>query len=134
MTLDGACILVLEDEPVLAMALEDMLLDAGATPVVVDTLAQALATIGQHRFDAAILDVNVHGQMSYPVADTLAESAIPFVFATGYGEALHTSRFAEAPTVTKPYNVFDLLRALEAGIALAKARPSPIDKDLSSDR
>lgn len=110
MELAGKTILVLEDEPIIAMALEDHLQFAGAVPVVAATLAQAHEAVAQQRLDAAILDVNVHGEKSYPVAESLRSQGIPFVFASGYGDTLHGEEFAEAPTVTKPYNL-DGIRA-----------------------
>jgi CheY-like chemotaxis protein len=105
MELAGKTILVLEDEPIIAMALEDHLEFAGAVPVVAATLAQAHEAVERQQLDAAILDVNVHGEKSYAVAESLSARGIPFVFASGYGDTLHQAEFAQVPTVTKPYNL-----------------------------
>ncbi|GGD92279.1 response regulator [Tsuneonella deserti] len=105
MDLEGKTILVLEDEPIIAMALEDHLDIAGAIPVVAATLAQAHEALAEQPLDAAILDVNVHGEKSFPVAESLNSKGIPFVFASGYGDNLHEAAFAKVPTVTKPYNL-----------------------------
>ena len=114
MELAGKTILVLEDEPIIAMALEDHLELAGAVPVMAATLAQAFEAVAGERLDAAILDVNVHGEKSYPVADSLTTRGIPFVFASGYGDTLHEAAYREVPTVTKPYN----LEAIRSAFAL----------------
>jgi CheY-like chemotaxis protein len=111
MNLAGLRILVLEDEPIIAMALEDYLEMAGAFPVVTATLAQAQEAIAVEVIDAAILDVNIHGLKSYPVAESLASRGIPFIFASGYGDTLHGEAFAQVPTVTKPYDLPGLRQA-----------------------
>lgn len=116
MDLAGLTILVLEDEPIIAMALEDHLEVAGAFPVVAATLAQAHEAIAAQAIDAAILDVNVHGQKSYPVAESLTAMGTPFVFASGYGDTLHQGAFPGTPTVTKPYDLAALRHAF-AGIS-----------------
>ncbi|BAK64696.1 putative response regulator receiver protein [Sphingobium sp. SYK-6] len=113
MTMRGLAILIIEDEPILALALEDMLEKAGASPILADTLAEATEMIARQPPDAAILDVNVHGEQSYSVAAALAERRIPFIFATGYGDAMHEDAHAQVPTVAKPYSFRDIERALK---------------------
>ena len=108
MTLDGATILVLEDEPIIGLALEDMLVSLGATVVFASRMEEAHAALEEAKIDGAILDVNVHGHMSYPVAATLSELAIPFIFATGYGDSSHPAEFRAVPTIAKPYSAAEL--------------------------
>jgi CheY-like chemotaxis protein len=110
--LQGLAILVLEDEPVIALTLEDMLLDAGAEPVVAGSLQAADEVLAARQFDAALLDVNVGEASSYKLASKLQARGIPFVFATGYGNALHTPAFTDVPTIAKPYNLSDIEIAL----------------------
>jgi CheY-like chemotaxis protein len=106
-------ILIVEDEPVIGLALEDMLEGVGWEVVgVVSRVAQALDLLQRTAPDVAILDVNLHGETSYPVADALAERNVPYVFATGYGDAEHPERHCHAPTVTKPYSLEDVRLAL----------------------
>ena len=111
MTLDeplkGLRLLVVEDEAMVAMMLEDMLGDLGCEVVGpagsvarAQELAQNEATIA-----AAILDVNLGGLPIYPVAETLRARGVPFVFITGYGSADIDGRFADAPTVQKPFSM-----------------------------
>lgn len=81
----GQRILVVENEGIVAWALEDMLADLGCAVVgPAARVSQALATIDDGPIDAAVLDLNLNGHMSYPVADVLALRGIPFVFLTGY--------------------------------------------------
>jgi DNA-binding response OmpR family regulator len=109
----GKRVLVLEDEPIIGFALEDMLLSLGFDIVDIATrLEDATQAIAAADFDAAVLDVNIHGQRSYPIADALAERDIFYIFATGYGDTEHPLQHRTTPTVTKPYSIDDLRGAL----------------------
>ena len=114
MMLAGQVILILEDEPIIGFALEDMLEERGAKTLFCGSLECARDTLAAERPDGAILDVNIHGERSYPLAETLVERGIPFIFATGYGEALHPPQFAGVPTVSKPYRMSELEAAFAA--------------------
>jgi len=118
--LHGKTILVVEDEPVIALALEDLLLDGGARPLFASTLAEGEAKVAAHALDAALLDVNIHGKQSYPLARILRAHGVPFIFASGYGATVHDAEFAGVPTIAKPYSLADIEGALtEAVNALA---------------
>ena len=104
MNLAGKHVLILEDEPIIAFALEDILIDQGASVVSANSLSEARKTLATENYDFAILDVNLHGEKCYHIAGVLKERAIPFDFATGYGDAEHPEEFAEVPTLTKPYS------------------------------
>jgi CheY-like chemotaxis protein len=109
---------MLEDEPIVALALEDVLLDLGFMDVRVSTtIEQAFREIEDRAPDVAILDVNIHGERSYGVADVLRRLRVPFLFATGYGIAEHPEALRSVPTLTKPYSSEDLGSALAAAIA-----------------
>lgn len=114
MVLSESTIMILEDEAIVSFALEDMLAEAGANTLLAENLAVAEELINVHRFDAAILDINVHGERSYPVAAELRRLGLPFIFATGYGDVLKGTPFEGVPTVTKPYTFTDVARALAA--------------------
>ncbi|MFC4255621.1 response regulator [Altererythrobacter xixiisoli] len=114
MTLAGLNILVVEDEPIIALTVEDILCDLGASAHFASSLEAAHDHLDQTQFDAAILDVNIRGDKSYPLAQRLAEQRTPFIFATGYGDALHPPEFADRPTVAKPYRPEDIVQALNA--------------------
>ena len=62
----------------------------------------------------AVLDVNVNGTKSYPLAEELRRRGVPLIFATGYGDAQHPPHFADAPTLTKPYTRHQLALAVDA--------------------
>jgi response regulator RpfG family c-di-GMP phosphodiesterase len=111
MSFCGATVLILEDEPIIALALEDVLVAEGASVRHASRIAEARELLLAENVDSAILDVNLHGTLSYPVAELLAERRIPFIFATGYGDRAHPQQFAEVPTIAKPYSVEDLRKA-----------------------
>jgi len=72
---------------IVAWLLEDMLADLGCAVIgPAASVNRALAMIDAEAIDAAVLDVNLNGQMSYPIADVLAARGVPFVFSTGYGK------------------------------------------------
>ena len=100
----GRRILVVEDEPIIAMALEDMLLDLGCEVVgPASTLPEAQALAETADIDAALLDINIDTGRSYVIADELRRRAVPFAFATGYGEAGVENVGGDAPVLQKPY-------------------------------
>lgn len=102
-------ILVVEDEMTIALMIEDMLADLGHDVAEVQMrLDPALASARQGEFDFAILDVNLDGHMSFPVAEALEERGIPFAFATGYGSAGLDAAFRHYPVLMKPFLQADL--------------------------
>jgi CheY-like chemotaxis protein len=79
-------ILVVEDESLVAMMIEDMLTDLGHQVVATSgRMPEASKLVSDPSADLAILDVNLNGEETYPLADSLAARKIPFIFATGYG-------------------------------------------------
>jgi CheY-like chemotaxis protein len=107
------CVLVVEDEMLIGMLLEDMLVDLGHTvAAVVPRLKDALAAVENVPFDLAILDVHLHGESAFPVADALIARGIPFVFATGYGERGLPENYRDRPVLQKPFARGDLERVL----------------------
>jgi CheY-like chemotaxis protein len=106
-------VLVIEDEVLISMLLEDMLADLGHEVAgVVPRFREAMAAVQGDAFDIAILDVHLHGQSAYPVADALIERGRPFVFATGYGERGLPEKYRSHPILTKPFARDDLERVL----------------------
>lgn len=95
------------------MLIEDMLLDCGATVVgPAGSVAQAMKALEGQEIDGALLDVNLGGEKSFPIADALTERGVKFVFSTGYGEAGVIDRYPHARTLQKPFMPADLERAL----------------------
>ena len=108
-------ILIVEDEPLIAMMLEDFLdvLDR-AVAGIADNVAAALDLIAQGGVDAAILDVNLRaGETSWPIADTLAEAGIPFVIATGGSGDSIAEAHRGRPVLAKPFTLSGVEQALD---------------------
>ena len=113
--LSGQKVLVVEDEPVVALQLEDMLSDLGMEAVgFARTLDNALAAAGKPRFDVAVVDIDLRGQRSYPAAERLAEAGVPLVFVTGFPRERPPNRFSAAPILLKPYGIHELAHALHS--------------------
>ncbi len=111
-TLAGLRVLIVEDEPIVAMMLEDMLVELSCVVVgVASTLAQGLALAGIGDFDAAVLDININGERSDPIAATLDRAGLPYIFATGYGSA-GLPVGVRKPVIQKPYTSGQLTTAL----------------------
>lgn len=101
--LAGKRIFVLEDEVLIAMEATEALEHLGAVVVgPVHRLEKGLEIARTEAMDAAVLDVNLGGSYSYPVAEILRQRGIPLVFATGYGGALE--EVADALVIDKPYS------------------------------
>jgi CheY-like chemotaxis protein len=120
----GGRILIVEDEPFIALTLEDMLAELGFT--VAGTVAQvpeALAFLAaENPIDAALLDVNIGAQKIDPVADLLAARACPFVFTTGYGRSGVPAAHNTRAVVQKPFRLEEIAAALEAEMSAARER------------
>jgi CheY-like chemotaxis protein len=98
-----------------AMNIEDMLLDLGHEVAgLASRLEPALSLAREADFDFAMLDVNLAGQASFPVAAILVERNIPFLFATGYGVKGIAEEYRGHPVLQKPFRSADLHAALEA--------------------
>lgn len=111
-------ILAVEDEYYLAMDLERDLVAAGAYVLgPVPSVEQALALIASEPdMDAAVLDINLGGEMSFPVADALVARGIPFVIATGYVDGDLTKRYPGIPRCEKPIEFAKLSAALASAL------------------
>ena len=111
--LDAALrVLVVEDEIMVSMMLEDRLESAGYCVLAAANLADALKLAREELIDVAVLDVNLGGERSFPVADALRKRGIAFTFASGYGvEGLPPEYRGEA-VLQKPYDTKTLLGLL----------------------
>jgi CheY-like chemotaxis protein len=99
-------VLIVEDEPLIAMMLEDFLDSLGHKVAgTCDTLADALGRVEQGGFDVAIIDVNLNGQQVWPVADRLQAKGIPYVLATGGHIEPPPAVHAAVPVLAKPYTL-----------------------------
>lgn len=106
-------ILIVEDEALIAMHLESSLMGLGHNVEAIATrMDKAVLLARTIDIDFAILDVNVAGIQSFPVADILRGRGISFMFATGYGTAGLVDGYRDEVTLRKPYGSEELARAL----------------------
>lgn len=106
-------VLIVEDEAIVALHLEDTLTELGyevvATAGRVDNAKRLAATL---TLDLAIVDLNLNGERTDAVADVLAARGVAIVFATGYGAAALGKRWADVPTLQKPFQSIELEKAI----------------------
>jgi DNA-binding response OmpR family regulator len=115
--LKGKRVLLVEDEALVAMMVEDELLNAGAQIVgTASSVAEALRMIevamGDGGISVAILDLNLDGELVWLVANALDELGVPFVFETGYGPDFDTGKYVMAPVLHKPFDPQALIHAV----------------------
>lgn len=114
----GRRILVVEDEMLVLMTIETVLEGFGCSAIsAAASVADGLALLAEHTFDAALLDINLGGEKSYPVADALARRGIPFAFSTGYRDHGDRLDFTDRPVLRKPYTISDLETVLKQLLA-----------------
>jgi CheY-like chemotaxis protein len=116
--LGGKRVLLVEDSMLIAMEAEDTLKDLGGAEVVVAASQAAALRAVESGIDFAVLDFNLGGETSLPVAEALLARGCPFIMATGYGEDVPLNDvLAGVPVVSKPYDA----KALRAKIGEATA-------------
>ena len=121
--LAGLSVLLVEDEYLIALDAAQILKDLGVGKVeIIATMEVAEKRAMDGAFDLAVLDVNLNGQFSFPIADTIGKRGIPVVFASGYElRSRPPPDMADAVCVTKPYTGERLKAAMLT--ALAKDEP-----------
>ena len=116
--LEGKRILVVEDEPLLAMDIAGQLEDAGACVIgPVGNVAAALSLIEQYRFHGALLDANLVGNPVDDIAVALARNDIPFIFVSGYNRDSLPKAFDAVELLLKPFDASRLLAAVAKLVA-----------------
>lgn len=106
-------ILLVEDEAMIALLVEDMVADfSGELVATAARLDDAVAQASEREFDLAILDLNLAGTFTYPVADVLRRRGIPFVFATGYGTSGLAPGYENEVTLQKPFVADELEKVI----------------------
>ena len=109
----GFRILVVEDEMIVVWTLEDMLTELGCVIVgPVSRVNRALTAMEVEAFDAALLDINLNGEKSYPIADVLVAKGTPFAFSSGYNQDTLPARYQAFPMLQKPFNLSSLSATL----------------------
>jgi len=118
-------LLLVEDESLIAMMAEDLIEMVGHEVVVTAaTLEDARVACLAGNFDAALLDVNLNGESSMPLAALLKARDIPFAFTTGYGAGGIDAEHRDMPILTKPYALASLERLLDDFVAQASGTSS----------
>jgi CheY-like chemotaxis protein len=115
--LAGRRVLLIEDEALVAMLIEDVLSDLGCE--VAGSASRFQAAMEKAKsldFDVAILDVNLNGQRTIPIAQALVDRGKPFMFATGYGATGLPAQMQGVPVLHKPFQQRDLEQALHAAL------------------
>jgi two-component system, chemotaxis family, sensor kinase Cph1 len=115
--LAGRHVLVVEDDPIIAMTQTTILEDAGCVVLgPAPGVDQALRMVAGDRVDLALLDVSLGSETVYPVADALAERGVPFVFLTGYSTEILPPAHKGRRCLRKPCDDDELLAALRAAL------------------
>jgi CheY-like chemotaxis protein len=106
-------VLVVEDESLIAELIADVLETAGCAVVgPYPRFDEALQAAEAEEFDTALIDVDLGGSQTFPVADALARRSLPFVFLTGYGRGGLPAAYSKRPIVGKPFTTQDILDAV----------------------
>lgn len=122
----GKRILLVEDEPLIAMELEATLASSGFEVVgPASSVEGAVRLIGQERIDAALLDANLCGEPVAEVAVALSSKGIPFAFGTGYGPEGLPEEFRDAEILAKPFDPVRLIEAVDKLLVRGDCRPAP---------
>ncbi len=107
-------ILLIEDEPMIALLLEDFIDMLGhETAGPAETVDAALAAVEKGGFDAAIMDINLNGQKAWDVAEAMRARDILFAISSGAAESDIPEAYADVPLLKKPYMLADVEILLE---------------------
>jgi CheY-like chemotaxis protein len=118
--LSGRRVLVVEDEMLVLIMIEDMLADLGCQSVTsAATVDKALTLINGQPFDMALLDMNLNGNDSHPVAEALAARGVPFVYSTGNTGQKSRDGYSDRPVLKKPFK-YEELAAILTRVRLAR--------------
>lgn len=112
--LQGLRVLVVEDSPVVAPYVQDLLTDLGCTVVGPATnMASARELATDEEFDAAIVDLHIRGDKVFAICDILEARGVPFVITSGYADWTMPDKWQDRPRLAKPYTVDTLQEAIE---------------------
>jgi DNA-binding NtrC family response regulator len=115
----GAKVLVVEDEYFLADDLANALRSADAEPIgPVATLNRAKRCLARGGIDAAIIDMNLRGEIAGELADRIAKDRIPCIIVSGYSADAHSARIAALPWLEKPVDARLVIEALDAQLQM----------------
>lgn len=112
-SLKNKAILLVEDDYFLMSAMMRSL-EAEGVEIIgpAPTVEHALTLATTSRLDAAVLDINLQGEMAFPVADALRDRQVPFLFTTGYDDAVIPAHLNNVVRCEKPARPEDIIRSL----------------------
>ena len=110
----GIKVLVVEDEQIISMFIENSLSDLGCKSITFATnLTDAKNKVAKGDFDVVLLDVNLKGELSFPLAEILSAQHLPFIFSTGYGNFGIPVHLQNVPVLQKPFQENELREKLQ---------------------
>ena len=111
----GRSVFLVEDEVMIRMMVTDMLLELGHhVAAEAGRVGEAIELVQRTHFDIAILDVNLHGEPVFPVAEAVKARNRPFIFVTGYNASMLPAQFSDRPALQKPFQLETLGKLIEA--------------------
>jgi CheY-like chemotaxis protein len=116
--IEGLRVLVVEDSPVVAPYVHDLLTDLGCMvigPAI--NMASARELAQEEQFDVAVVDLHIRGDKVFPVCELLAARGVPFIITSGYADWTMPDKWQDRPRLTKPYTIATLQNALEELVA-----------------
>jgi DNA-binding response OmpR family regulator len=119
-------VLVLEDDVLLAMDVEDHLTEQGVRVVgPFGRVPQALEAVNSVDLDGAILDLNLNGELSFPVIEALKSKGVPLIVCSGYAELPELkSKLAGLPLLAKPWNPQKLAKLMDEHFSADPEQPA----------
>ena len=118
----GKRVLLVEDDPVVAMVVEDALRDLGLQVLVDLNLVDALNEIETGEFDAALIDVGLRGESAYPMMIALRERNVPFVVMSGGDLTTLAAEFPQIRMMSKPLDMKSLQKVVQDLLAVPPAQ------------
>lgn len=121
MILNEIRVLLVEDEFLVALEAEEILKDFGVRSVeIVNTFEKASVIAEENRFDVAVLDINLNGKLSLPIARSLTARGVPVVFTTGYEKSRDEPEIGVVARIMKPYSAATLKAAVQQAAEAAQ--------------
>lgn len=125
--LAGLRVLIVEDEPLVAKFLEELVTELGCVvAAVASNVDEATEKVSSTEFGMAILDLNLNGARAFRIAESLARKRVPFVFATAYGRGGVPQGWPRVPVLAKPFGKHQLRWALTSAL---EGRPTMLEPD-----
>ena len=113
----GGSVFLVEDEVMIRMMVTDMLRELGHhVAAEAGRVGEAIELVQRTHFDIAILDVNLHGEPVFPVAEAIKARHRPFIFATGYNSSILPDEFRNHPALQKPFRIEALRELIEVTV------------------